>query len=145
MYHLSVVIPLLDADYCIYRFLLYFQYLKFYIVGTYVKLYFFFSYNENIYHISASKWHPSLQIAKAQDSTHLHHNIHAKESKEYFLEILVVADKTMVAYHKNMDLELYILTIFNMVWAINYILLCPHVMKIVYFGQTVSLFTKLNI
>jgi hypothetical protein len=43
-----------------------------------------------------------------------HSSATTKLSKEYFLETLVVADKTMIAYHKNMDLEQYILTVFNM-------------------------------
>lgn len=50
-----------------------------------------------------------------------------KNNTELHIEALVVIDKTMLNYHKNIDVENYVLTVFNMVsffhTLINYYLL----------------------
>ncbi|XP_048507994.1 A disintegrin and metalloproteinase with thrombospondin motifs 3-like isoform X1 [Athalia rosae] len=40
------------------------------------------------------------------------------DSKSYTIELLVVLDKTLLTYHKDFDVENYVLTLFNMVGAI---------------------------
>lgn len=45
-----------------------------------------------------------------------------KGGKEFFIEALIVLDYSMVNYHEEVNIENYILTVFNMVCIIHILL-----------------------
>ncbi|XP_068081828.1 A disintegrin and metalloproteinase with thrombospondin motifs 12 [Anabrus simplex] len=61
-------------------------------------------------------WRERLQWEVHNDPDFFTHSVHRRsESKHRFVETCVVADKKFITYHKERDIENYILTLFNMV------------------------------
>ncbi|XP_068081829.1 A disintegrin and metalloproteinase with thrombospondin motifs 12-like [Anabrus simplex] len=61
-------------------------------------------------------WRERLQWEVHKDPNFFTHAVHRRsESKHRYVETCVVADKKFITYHKERDVENYILTLFNMV------------------------------